>query len=716
MIIYDLYQIITLTLKLKIKYMRKKVLNKGFEQYSPYTLETDIYKFYISNLNKEEFEILNNFFILGKENLKILENDNQRGNQSSNEVDKNEDLKVNFLTNRNESIIAIDLYENFEIYGLGLKFAPFNRKNLVFDNYNTDNPFHSYFTDNLYSTSNIFYLFNPINEKTYLFIIDNPSFIRYDFLKSSCNQIKINIKSTSFQLLIVENKSFEQAVLNLYKIINNFYKPPFNAFGYTYSHWGIKSMEEIRKIYLNHQKEMIKISNICLDIDYMESYKNFTINSNFGGFENFSKICKELKEKNLYLIPIIDADIKEEKGYFPYEEFFKNGCNVKEGENNIIYKGKVWPGNCIFPDFFEQNDQKIFKNLFNEWIAKTNTSGCWLDMNEPSIFNEKTRTFSDKVKFLNGKIENIKLHNMYPYYQAKVTYESFLNNGIRPMLFSRSGYTFIGQFCGNWTGDNQPRYSHLKIGFQQIISLSLCGIMYSGTDIGGFWFNPKDKLLVEWFKASLFHPLYINHSSIFAKPREVYNLKPDTKEKIKNIIDLRYKLLPEIYSSFLSCIHYKKPYIMPYNYKNNNKTVICENIIVINNKIAYDPFNIGLLNDDPQFVCYDLSEIKIYIKRGTGVLLSEKLDLFNNIFDSIPLKLIGVLNDENSFETEIYFDDGYSSNSIEQYAIFNIKYIFDKDNKNSFKKEVKTIFSNLKENMLEKIDKIINSIEIELIK
>lgn len=714
----DLTSIISFIAKQKTNNKKKKVLLDGFYKYEVNSIQNESIDYYLSNIEDSEYNRIKKFFIFNEDILSnildkkiTLDNINK---DNHNEIFKNnKNNSIKFLTDKKGSIVILPIKDSQKIYGLGSKFSNFERKGKVFDNYNIDNPYHFAFSDNLYSTLNIFYILDEDEGKTDCYIIDYPGFIRYDFCKTDKNEIRIKISSTCFQILHFKKDNFIDAVKMLYKIPLNLYKPPFHSFGYTYSHWGIKSIDDIDKLVNNHLKENIPISNICLDIDYMDSYKNFTINNNYGNFEGFKNFNLSLKSKNIFLIPIIDAGIKIEKGYSPYEEFAKSGCCVKK-DNKENYTGTVWPGNCIFPDFFTEKAEQIFKELMKDWIEKTDTNGCWLDMNEPSVFNEKTRTISDNAKFLNGEVENLKIHNMYPYNQAKITYESFIEKGKRAMIFSRSFYTFMNQFCGNWTGDNQPTFTHLKTGFQQIISLSLSAVMYAGTDIGGFWFNPSNKLLIKWFKAALFHPLFRNHSSIFAKPREISSLNGNCKNKIKKIIETRYMLLPTIYSLFMTSIYYRKPYIMPYVYKENNKTIVESNVIIISETIGYDPFDTGLLEKDSEFAKYQINGIDLYIKKGKAILLSSNISIAKSIFEFSQFNIIGNPDNDNKFEFEIYFDDGISTKSLDNFGIYRI--IFEKDIKNNtFKRNSEIIFSNLNIKSEMECDKIIKNIDIDIL-
>jgi alpha-glucosidase len=653
-------------------------------------------------------DFLNDFkklLLLNKTSILSLYNENRTLFADIENIQSFLNLKVYKSEKKSGSIITFNLERNnnkYDIFGLGLKFSPFKRHG-VYDNYNTDNAFHADFVDNLYSTSNIFYLYpeKPENDTTtFLFIVDYPGFIRYDFGKSDKNLAKIYIDGDLFRFAIFTFKDFASSVSFLYKIQDSFYLPPFNAFGYTHSRWGIGSSENLQAIIDNHRKDNIKLTNICLDIDVMVKSKNFTVSDSFGGFDGLRALSSRLNENFMYLVPIIDAGIKVEDGYQPYEIIKKNDAFVKSSSGNDFI-GKVWPGDCSFPDFLNEDGLESWKNLTKQWITDSQTSDLWIDMNEPSIFDQKNRTFPDSVRFNRLKFKNRDVHNIYPYFQAKTTLDAYLENDIRPMFFSRSGYTFNGRFCGNWTGDNQPRIKHLLRGWQQVLSLSLSGNTYSGTDIGGFWYSTSEKLLQKWFIMAFFHPLFRNHSSIFSKKREIYLLREPVKSNIRSIINVRYMLLPSIYSLFMLCMRFKKPYILPFITTDNH---IIDLIADIAGCILYSPFDnpvfksdrfikkskkIAIKAEDERIDSKDKEELEalidkktykklsinnifFYLKSGKAIFIDEKEQHSGSMLDYSCLKVLTNPDDNGNFETFIYIDDGRSARSLQNYAIFKI--------------------------------------------
>ena len=94
-----------------------------------------------------------------------------------------------------------------------------------------------------------------------------------------------------------------------------------------------------------------------LDIDYMERYKDFTVNKET--FPDFADFVKKMREKHIHLVPIIDAGVKIEDGYDTYEEGRKNGYFCKEADGEDFVAG-VWPGRVHFPDVLNEDARRWF--------------------------------------------------------------------------------------------------------------------------------------------------------------------------------------------------------------------------------------------------------------------------------------------------------------------------------------------------------------------
>ena len=78
---------------------------------------------------------------------------------------------------------------------------------------------------------------------------------------------------------IITGENEKDIVKQFRKIIGRSYIPPFWAFGYGQSRWGYKTEQDIREVAKRYQAAGIPLDSIYLDIDYMERYKDFTVDS-----------------------------------------------------------------------------------------------------------------------------------------------------------------------------------------------------------------------------------------------------------------------------------------------------------------------------------------------------------------------------------------------------------------------------------------------------
>jgi alpha-glucosidase len=140
----------------------------------------------------------------------------------------------------------------------------------------------------------------------------------------------------------------------------------------------------------------------------------------------------------------------------------------------------------------------------------------------------------------------------------------------RPFLVTRASYAGGQRHAAVWTGDNVATWGHLQMANRQIQRLSLSGFSFSGSDIGGFKDVPTGELLVRWLQLGIFHPFYRIHSmgnnevgdalsdaSLVSEAearnrldQEPWSFGDDMTLLTRQAIELRYKLLPYLYTTF----------------------------------------------------------------------------------------------------------------------------------------------------------------------
>lgn len=488
--------------------------------------------------------------------------------------------------------------ENEEkVYGLGENVRGINKRGWIYKSCCADEPNHVEDRTSLYASHN-FLVLDGGKEQFGVFF-DYPGIITFDVGYTHLNELKITLSEPDADVYVMTGESILDIVKQFRQLIGRSYIPPKWAFGYQQSRWGYMNEADIREVVKGHREKKIPLESIYMDIDYMERFKDFTVNQE--RFPDFPEFVKEMKAQHIHLVPIIDAGVKVEEGYDVYEEGIEKGYFCKK-ENGEYFVAGVWPGKVHFPDVLNKEAREWFGNKY-QVLLDQGIEGFWNDMNEPSIFFAQDRmdeTF-DKIAELKDKnldldtfqqftglvgslanntddfkkfyhnvdgkmMRHDKVHNLFGYNMTRAAGEAFerLSPEKRILMFSRSSYIGMHRYGGIWTGDNKSWWNHLLLNLRMMPSLNMVGILYTGADIGGFGADATEDLVMRWLQLAMFSPLMRNHSAMGTREQEVYRF--DHIEEFRKIINIRYGLLAYIYSEYMKSALNSEMYFKPLSF------------------------------------------------------------------------------------------------------------------------------------------------------
>ena len=149
------------------------------------------------------------------------------------------------------------------------------------------------------------------------------------------------------------------------------------------------------------------------------------------------------------------------------------------------------------------------------------------------------------------RVRHDQVHNLYGYNMTRAAGEAFgrLAPGKRILLFSRASCIGMHRYGGIWQGDNKSYWQHLLMNLKMLPSLNMCGFLYTGADLGGFGSDTTEDLVMRWYALGIFTPLMRNHSEMGTRLQEVYRFSD--VDGFREIIQLRYKLIPYLYSEYM---------------------------------------------------------------------------------------------------------------------------------------------------------------------
>ena len=324
--------------------------------------------------------------------------------------------------------------------------------------------------------------------------------------------------------------------------------PPLWALGYHQCKWSYYPEQKVREITTTFREKKIPCDSFYLDIDYMDGFRCFTWNKTY--FPDAKKMIKDLSVQGFKTVVIIDPGIKIDENYFVYQQALEKGYFCKRMDGPLM-QGKVWPGECNFPDFTNPEVREWWAGLFEDLMA-SGVKGVWNDMNEPAVFEVETMPYDVRHDYDGDPCSHRRAHNVYGMQMAKATYQGVkkFGNGERPFVITRSGFSGVQKYSSVWTGDNIASWEHLAIANRQCQRLSVSGISFCGSDIGGFIQTPTGELYARWIQLGIFHMFCRTHSSGDHGEQEPWSFGEEVEEIAKTFIELRYQLLPYIYTAF----------------------------------------------------------------------------------------------------------------------------------------------------------------------
>ena len=605
------------------------------------------------------------------------------------------------------------------IYGLGEANRGINKRGYIYTSNCADDPNHTEEKVSLYGAHN----FIIISGKQHIgMFFDYPSKITFDVGYTRQDTLKVSCERADLYVYVITGESAYDVTKQFRKLIGSSYIPPKFAFGFGQSRWGYKNAEDIDKVVAGYRDNQIPIDMVYMDIDYMERFKDFTINEE--RFPNFPEYVKKMKAQNIHLIPIIDAGVKIEDGYDIYEEGVEKGyfCKREDGSDFIA---AVWPGWTHFPDFLNAEAREWFGSKYARLID-LGIDGFWNDMNEPAIFYSKegiealhqaikayangeeqqdgtddilnqANAIPVKVKSamerlqnnpedykrfyhkVNGKmVRHDLVHNLYGYNMTRAAGEAFekMSPDKRILMFSRASYIGMHRYGGIWTGDNQS-WSHILLNLKMMPSLNMCGFLYTGADLGGFGSHATRDLVLRWLALGVFTPLMRNHAALGTREQECYQF--EHIEDFRHVIGVRYRLIPYLYSEFMKAATQDDMYFKPlgFVYPNDRRAVETEDQLMLGNEVMIAP--VYTQNATGRFV-YLPEEMKFVKFLPDGSVYEEIMPAGNHYIDvalnEVPMfikkdKCIPVVDVAQSVEEINYATMkmiGYAGASYDMYA------------------------------------------------
>ena len=615
------------------------------------------------------------------------------------------------------------LSEQAAVYGLGEMPRGINKRGWHYITNNTDESRHSEDKLSFYGAHN--FLLVRDGSTCFGLFVDFPGKVYYDIGYTRHDLFSFHTETPDYDLYLLSGGN-ENAICKEFRtLIGRSYIPPRWAFGLAQSRWGYKTEEDVREVARQYKEHDLPLDMICMDIDYMQDYADFTVNKE--RFPDLAKLSADLKAQGIRLVPIIDAGVRIDPNDPTCTEGLEKGYFCKKADGTP-FVAAVWPGKAYFADFLRPEVREWFGHKYKA-LTDCGIEGFWNDMNEPSLFYspERLRAFLNDMAALREKdnieqeeffprviggamglmnspadyasfyhevdgqkVRHDQVHNLYGGSMTRAAGEAFadLRPGQRTLLYSRSSFIGSHRYGGIWLGDNNSSWAQLLANIQMMPSVQMCGFLYSGADLCGFSSDTTPDLALRWLEFGLLTPLMRNHSAVGTRMQEYYRF-PEVLPAVRNMIRLRYALLPYLYSEFMKAALENTSYFRPlaFDYPDDPDAREVEDQLLLGEGLmaapvyvqnahgrhvylpepmkllrlrAVDDYDEEILPAGHHYIRCALDEVLLFLRPGHIVPVAQPANNTSEL-DDASLTLWSFLPDGESAEYRMYRDDGVTT-------------------------------------------------------
>jgi len=392
-----------------------------------------------------------------------------------------------------------------------------------------------------------------LSTRNYGFIWNNPAIGRAELVKNHTLWYAEATRQIDYLVFYAETPA--QIVKKYSDLTGKVPMLPEWAAGFWQCKLRYRTQEELLNVAREYKKRNLPLSVIVIDFFHWPKQGEWKFDSKY--WPDPQAMVNELNKMGVKLMvsiwPTVDINCEN------YSEMSQRGLLVRtERGVPIVF---TFRGSSSHFDATNPEARKFVWEKVKENYYKYGIKIFWLDEAEPEL-----RPYDfDNIRYYLGN--GLEVSNIYPFYYAKTFYDGMKSVGENEIVnLARCAWLGSQRFgAAIWSGDIPSTFESLRNQVKAGLNISLCGIPWWTTDIGGFFGgDPNDpkfrELIVRWFQFGVFCPIFRLHGyrlpygdpniddayQLTGSPNEVWSFGEKAYEIIKNLLLLREKIKPYI--------------------------------------------------------------------------------------------------------------------------------------------------------------------------
>jgi alpha-D-xyloside xylohydrolase len=373
----------------------------------------------------------------------------------------------------------------------------------------------------------------------YGFIWNNPAIGNVELSNNRTRWSAAATKKLDFVVIAGNPKEVSEALADL---TGHAPVMPHWATGFWQCRLRYETQEDLLEVARRYHRENIPLSVIIADYFHWTEQGDYRFDPKY--WPDVKAMTDELHKMGVRLVVSMWPTINEKSENYWYMRENNMLIRTTKGSDRVFdFYGPQAEIDVTNPATREFVFSKLKENYLDNGV-----DGLWFDEAEPEIHPEHF----DNLLFYIGRGDEYGL--IYPYYYAKMAYDGFTKMGETPVVLTRAAYLGSQKYGALvWSGDIPSTFESLAEQVKTGLNISVCGIPWWNTDIGGFWGGDTEsddfrELIVRWFQFGVFSPVmrvHGNRNRHGEKKRDVKEPSGDPNE-IWSFGERNYGILREL--------------------------------------------------------------------------------------------------------------------------------------------------------------------------
>jgi alpha-glucosidase len=281
------------------------------------------------------------------------------------------------------------LPESPNLYGLGEHSDPFrlNTTDYIRTIWSQDS-FGVPEGANLYGNHPVYYEHRTTGSHGVFFLNSNGMDIMINNTEESGQYLEYHTLGGVFDFYFVAGPSPVEVAQQYAEIVGLPAEMPYWGYGFHNCRYGYQDVYAVAEVVYNYSQAAIPLETMWTDIDYMYLRRVFSLDPERFPLHVVRQLVDHLHAADQHYVVMVDPAV----AYQDFPETLQRGIDDNIWllrENGSVWKGVVWPGVTVFPDWFAENINTFWNNEFNLFFSPqdgVDIDALWIDMNEPSNF------------------------------------------------------------------------------------------------------------------------------------------------------------------------------------------------------------------------------------------------------------------------------------------------------------------------------------------